>query len=268
MSNTKAFLRWAGSKQKLVPQLSEYWGNGYSRYLEPFMGSAKLFFSINTNEALLSDINKELVETFNQIKKSPLAVYNILKEYKVSKAEYYKVRSLNPNCLGANQRAARFIFLNKLCFNGLYRTNLKGDFNVPYSGQNKFDIESEYEAIKESSKKLKYAKIICGDFEQIIKQSVKSNDFVYLDPPYAVSNRRIFNQYGPQTFGINDLNRLSRLLSHIDKKGAFFLLSYAYCSEALEIFNTWNIKKKFTQRNIAGFSRHRRKAAELLISNI
>ena len=262
------FLRWAGSKQKLIPQLKEYWGNGHNRYIEPFMGSAKLFFSLDTEAAILSDTNKMLIETFTQVQKNPYAVYKVLKEFKVSREEYYRIRDLNPESLGINQRAARFIYLNRLCFNGLYRTNNSGKFNVPYSGENTLNLEEQINILREASKKLKSVKLICGDFEDVVKANVKKGDFVYLDPPYAVNNRRIFKQYGPQTFGIDDLKRLRNLLKLIESTGASFLLSYAYCKEATELFSNWSVKKTFTQRNISGFVEYRRKAAELLVSNI
>jgi DNA adenine methylase len=265
---TKSFLRWAGSKQKLIPSLKEYWGSGYNRYFEPFVGSGKLFFSINPERAILSDTNFELVETYLQIKKNPYPVYKILKNFKTTKKEYYRIRAINPQQLGLNQRAARFIYLNKLCFNGLYRTNANGVFNVPFSGENVFNAEAEFETLKTVSKQLRDTEILLGDFEKIIRNHIQKGDFVYLDPPYAVENRKIFKQYGPHTFGINDLKRLNRLINYIDRKGAYFLLSYAYCKEALDLFKDWKIRKKYTQRNIAGFAKYRRKAAELFVTNI
>lgn len=264
----KSFLRWAGSKQKLIPHLKQYWGSGYERYFEPFMGSAKLFFSIIPENAILSDTNNELIETYRQIQKNPYPVYKILKSFNVSENHYYRIRNIDPKKLGINQRVARFIYLNKLCFNGLYRTNSKGIFNVPFSGENTFDADIEFESLKKVSKQLANARIICGDFESVVRKNLRKGDFVYLDPPYAVENRKIFKQYGPHTFGINDLERLKILLQHIDAKGASFLLSYAYCKEALELFKEWPMKKKYTQRNIAGFTKYRRKAAEVFITNI
>lgn len=264
----RSFLRWAGSKKKLIPELKEYWGDGYDRYLEPFMGSAKLFFSLSPDKAVLSDTNKALIETYLQIKKNPYPVYKILKTLKVSEKDYYIIRALDPNKMGVNQKVARFIYLNKLCFNGLYRTNASGNFNVPYSGENNFNADVEYEILKKVSQSLSTTKIVCGDFETVIKKNVRAGDFVYLDPPYAVENRNIFTQYGPQTFGLNDLLRLKLLLKHINDKNAYFLFSYAYCKEAIHLFDEWSMKKKFTQRNISGFSNYRRKAAEVLITNI
>lgn len=264
----KSFLRWAGSKQKLVPRLKEFWNPDSSRYVEPFMGSAQLFFSIQPKEALLSDTNFELVETFNQVKKNPYPIYKILKTYKATKQQYYALRKINPVTLGINQRVARFIFLNKLCFNGLYRTNVNGQFNVPYAAGNKFCPDEIIEVLQRARKLLEFATIKEGDFEKVVKRNLRHNDFVYLDPPYAVGNRRIFRQYGPHSFGLDDLQRLSELLNTINDRGAQFLLSYAYCPEAIQMFEGWHMIKTFTQRNISGFAQYRRKAAEILVTNL
>lgn len=263
-----SFLRWAGSKQKLIRHLKQYWNTGFERYIEPFMGSAKLFFSVDTRQAILSDTNSELVETFLQVQKNPYPVYKILKSFKAAKSEYYKIRSIDPVTMGSNQRAARFIYLNRLCFNGLYRTNTNGQFNVPYSGENSIKFEEELSKLTTASKKLSTARIFCGDFQKVVMENVQQGDFVYLDPPYAVQNRRIFKQYGAHTFGIDDLKRLSTLLTIIDQRQAKFLLSYAHCREALELFSEWTIEKTYVQRNISGFAKYRRRAAELLVTNI
>ena len=264
----RAFIRWAGSKRQLIPVLKEFWKPEFKRYFEPFMGSAQLFFSIDdAQEYIISDRNHELVETYLQIKKHPYSVYKILKSYKNSKEDYYTIRALNPLKLGINQRAARFLYLNWLCFNGLYRTNGSGSFNVPYSGNDKLKIDN-WAIIKQASIKLNRAKICEGDFDEIVRKHVKKGDFIYLDPPYAVENQRIFNQYGNHTFGLNDLVRVSELLDFINKKGAFFLLSYAYCEEAFVMFEKWNYQTLSVQRNIAGFAKFRRKSEELLVTNI
>lgn len=164
LERKKSFLRWAGSKQKLLPILKKYWLDNSKRYIEPFMGSSQFFFSLDTQSAILSDINNDLVQTYLQVQKNPYPVYEILKKLKVNEREYYKIRSLNPSELGINQRAARFIYLNQLCFNGIYRTNLKGEFNVPFSGENPLKNFS-LDLLVDVSKKLKVASIRCGDFQ-------------------------------------------------------------------------------------------------------
>jgi len=157
------------------------------------------------------------------------------------------------------------MYLNRYCFNGLYRTNKNGRFNVPYASSKTGQLPTLATLFK-ASKILTCADITSRDFEETL-QEVQPGDFVYMDPPYAVQNCRIFHQYGPDCFGINDLARLSLSLKQIDQCDATFLVSYAMCPEALKVFDGWYVHRVFTQRSVAGFSRHRREAIEILVSN-
>ena len=241
-----------------------YWNKEFGRYLEPFVGSGSLFYSINPANAILGDINRDLVDCLQTIQKFPEAVYKKLTALPTGKRSYYKIRATDPT--GAKDRAARFLFLNRFCFNGLYRTNLNGQFNVPFAptGTGKIPPRKVFLA---SARRLKNAKIECADFEMLVRRHAKRGDFVYFDPPYAVSARRIFTEYDSNVFGKKDLDRLVRLLHHLDKAKITWVLSYAYSKESLDAFGKWTQEKLFAQRNIAGFAKHRRKAAELLISN-
>ena len=261
----KPFLRWAGSKKRLIPKLHPYWGEGYKRYVEPFMGSAALFFAIKPSNALLSDINSELVDAFCAVREHPRAVYNRLLQMPMGQDAYYLIRQEETSRLSALERAARFIYLNKFCFNGLYRTNMAGKFNVPYASSKTGQLPSLDDLYK-AAKVLSNAQIKLRDFSEALRD-VEAGDFVYMDPPYAVKNRRIFKQYGPDTFGTGDLTRLAEALPGIDRIGATFVVSYAMCREAMEAFAGWNIRRTQTQRSVAGFSQHRRRAVEILVSN-
>lgn len=265
MRSGTPFLRWAGSKKRLLPKLVNYWDDGFIRYIEPFMGSAALFFAIKPSNAILSDINSELVETFSAVRDHPRAVYNRLFRLPLGKDAYYQIRQEDASRLPTLDRAARFVYLNRFCFNGLYRTNKNGKFNVPYAASKTGRLLSQEELYK-AAKVLSVAQIKARDFEETL-QNLQPGDFVYMDPPYAVQNRRIFRQYGPDCFGTEDLARLASALPLIERCGATFLVSYAMCREALEAFKGWHIRRAQTQRSVAGFSRHRRKAVELLVSN-
>jgi DNA adenine methylase len=260
-------LRWAGSKRKLVPKLLPFWGASHSRYVEPFAGSAALFYAIAPKRALLSDINSELIQALSIVRDHPAEVYNRLKALPTGKRSYYRLRALSTSEMSEVSKAARFLFLNRFCFNGLYRTNLAGSFNVPYSPSGTGGVPAWYQ-FHASARQLQSAVIRQGDFAHILSEEVQDGDFVYLDPPYAVANRRIFRQYGPQTFGLDDLERLVGCLHAIDAIGASFVLSYAYCAEAVFMFRDWRCQKLFAQRNISGFAKHRRTAAELLVTNL
>lgn len=263
---TKPLLRWAGSKKKLVPILTSYWNEDFQRYVEPFVGSACLFFAIAPKKSILGDLNSDLISTYKTLRSYPAELYSVLQLFEINKEQYYKLRSQSPTSMNPLEAAARFIYLNRFCFNGLFRTNLKGEFNVPY-GAGKSGKLPTLEQLTQLSKSLKNTSLRSGDFSKTLA-GVKSGDFVYLDPPYAIENRRVFNQYGPQNFGLNDLDRLAEELKVIDASGAKFVLSYAYCKEALSSFNGWSKRKVFVRRNIAGFSASRKSAAEVIVTNI
>lgn len=265
MIKNRSFLRWAGSKTKLIPELRSYWNDNLTRYVEPFMGSAALFFSIQPQRAVLSDINSDLVETFCMVRDHPRAVFNRLQRLPQGKEAYYIIRQEEPKQMSSLDRVARFLYLNRYCFNGLYRTNKSGKFNVPYASSKTGQLPT-LAALYEASKLLSCAEINSKDFEETLLD-VQPDDFVYMDPPYAVQNSRIFRQYGPDCFGTDDLNRLASALPIIDHSGATFLVSYAMCPEALEVFEGWHVRQVRTQRSVAGFSRHRREATEILVSN-
>ena len=265
---TKPLLRWAGSKSKLVPNLSKYWlEKRHSRYVEPFAGSASLFFSVCPEFALLSDINADLIETYIAVRDHPRAVHNRLTRLKKCKQAYYRIRSQDTERMGALDRAARFIYLNRFCFNGIYRTNLAGHFNVPYAPTKTGSIP-DWDSFFATAKTLKRAIIVASDFESITRNMIKKHDFVYLDPPYAVANRRIFRQYGPNTFGLDDIDRFKRALHRINDLGASFVASYALSPESRHVFDDWHTQRIATTRNVSGFSKHRRKAIEVIATNI
>jgi DNA adenine methylase len=250
-----------------VPRLRLFWGDGYDRYIEPFAGSAALFFALQPRKALLNDINRELIFAFKQIRTFPEDVYDEVQRYPPDSGNFYRIRKLLPESLEPLQRAARFVFLNRFCFNGLYRTDQVGHFNVPFAASGTGALPAR-EHFLAAARLLRRASLKCDDFEKIILKHVRKGDFVYLDPPYAVGNRRVFRQYDPRTFGTEDLKRLGKALKEIDHRGAWFVVSYAYCREALECLAMWRTRRIYAHRNISGFARHRGLAAELVATNI
>lgn len=262
----RSFIRWAGSKKKLIPVLTKYWNSVHAtRYIEPFAGSAALFFAITPQECLLADMNEELINMYECTKKNYLRVYNCLKSMATGPDAYYMIRAQSTSSMCKYQRAARFIYLNRFCFNGLYRTNSQGVFNVPYAKGTKAKLPSRREII-EFSKSIKNVSFRCQDFRQTIGL-VKENDFVYIDPPYTIKNHRIFRQYGATTFGQEDLEDLSALLYEINSRKAFFLLSYAHCHQIVEQFSNWHQKEALVQRTVSGQVAARKLTKEILISN-
>lgn len=265
-STAKPFLRWVGSKKKIAPLLAQKAPANFDRYVEPFMGSACLFFHLKCGEALLGDLNQELVCTMQAVRDEPIEIAARLHRLPIAdKHTYLKFRAQKTSRLSKNTRAVRFIYLNRYCFNGLWRTNMKGDFNVPFAPLKTGALPS-LETLVAASQKLSKAVIQCCDFGDIL-QKTKKGDFVYLDPPYNVSSQRIFREYGPKPFSADDLERMCNDLLALDKKGVAFLLTYADCEVAKKLLNKWNSEIIWTQRNVAGFSKHRRNSREIIVWN-
>jgi DNA adenine methylase len=188
------FLRWAGSKRRLIPILRTYWKKQHRRYLEPFAGSACLFFALKPPRAILGDLNPELISTYLEVKHRLNGVLDALATLTPSaKTEYDRLRRINPAELEPSARAARFIYLNRFCFNGIYRTNLKGEFNVPFSGDRCGTLPKR-ELLANCSKHLKTARFLNGDFESVLEHAERG-DLVYMDPPFAVRAQRVFREY-------------------------------------------------------------------------
>jgi DNA adenine methylase len=261
------FLRWAGSKRKQLPKLKDFWKKDHKRYVEPFAGSACLFFAISPPKAIIGDLNPELISTYVEVKyRLPAVLEELAKLPPWRKSEYLRLRSLYTSGMKPPARAARFIYLNRFCFNGIYRTNLKGQFNVPYSGDGCGSLPED-EVFRLCSRLLRRARFVNGDFEKVLSHA-ENGDFVYMDPPYAVRARRVFREYAPGTFTHEDIARLRSWMIRLNKAGISFLVSYAESDEADVLRKGFSYEVVRVRRNIAGFAAHRAWTNELLISNI
>lgn len=259
------FLRWAGSKRQLLPVLSRYWRKEYIRYVEPFAGSACLFFGLQPQQALLGDINKELIATYREVKERVDPVIDALREFKRGRGEYIQLRDADPAFMTGPRRAARFIYLNRFCFNGLYRTNRSGRFNVPYGGDKAGNIPNA-EVLRGCSEMLKRAELIPGDFADTL-ENVREGDFVYMDPPFAVSSRRVFSEYDSAVFGWKEVQHLRACMDMLELLDIPFLVSYADCEESRFLRRGFCTERVTVRRNIAGFAAKRVLSDEILISN-
>ena len=259
------FLRWAGSKRQHINFLKSFWSDSYQRYVEPFAGSAALFFALSPKKALLADLNEELIEMYETIRDHPTRVHRVLSSMPKGREQYYSIRNWNPVKLTRIQRASRFLYLNRFCFNGLYRTNRQGQFNVPY-GAHKAGPIPTLSQLHSCATLLKRTQLISGDFRNTLSLITKG-DFVYLDPPYAVAKRRVFTEYGAKIFTVDDLEELEEHLRGIDRRGVYFVLSYADCSEARRVFKNWTTRRIQTRRSVAGFLGARRKQYEICATN-
>ncbi|MCF8464450.1 MAG: Dam family site-specific DNA-(adenine-N6)-methyltransferase, partial [Flavobacteriales bacterium] len=164
----KPFLKWAGGKTQLLGELNKYVPSNYNKYIEPFIGGGAMFFSLNPRESIIADSNEELVLTYRQVKKEVNRVIEHLKTFEHNEEFYYDIRGLNPSKLEASYRAARVIYLNKTCFNGLYRVNKKGQFNVPYGKGNGSFLNEE--VLRNASEFLQETNIVNGDYLSVLNE--------------------------------------------------------------------------------------------------
>lgn len=261
----KPFLRWAGSKRKQLARLRRFWQARHARYVEPFAGSACLFFELAPTKAILGDNNDSLIEVYRVVRDNPGRLHDRLCRLRRDSETYYRWRAKSVDSLDAETRVVRFLYLNRNCFNGIYRTNVDGKFNVPF-GQ-KTGVYFSKEELQHCSELLQATKFVSGDFVKTLSL-VRRGDFVYLDPPFAVRSRRVFREYGHRSFETSDVPRLAEELRRLDGVGADFLVSYADCTEARKVAKEWNAIRLPIRRHVAGFAGNRRLAYEWLISNM
>jgi DNA adenine methylase len=277
----KPFIKIPGGKRRLASKIIENFPQNFGTYYEPFLGGAAIFWELykqnSFGKAVLSDTNPELILTYTEIKANPETVLATLKvhdlEHKkrlgeskeLAKEYYYKIRSLemDENFTGA-AKAARMIYLNKTCFNGLYRVNKQGKFNVPfgsYKNPKIYDSENLL-AVQEALKK---ATILNHDFEDILN-GVQPTDCVYLDPPYyPLSKTSAFTNYTKEGFSLEDQVRLSETMCRLQKKDIFVLQSNSDTPEIRELYNWAYIKEVKVRRNINSKGNKRGPINELFI---
>lgn len=267
------FLKWAGGKRRLISQIDPYLPFEVNRYFEPFLGGGSMFFYIkqkyNPKYCEISDINKDLIDTFVSVRDQPEELTKQLAYFKKrnSKKFYYETREkFNENKLSGLKRAAAFIYLNKTCFNGIYRVNSKGKFNVPYGRYTNPEIFSK-ETILSASKLLQNVTIKCQSYEKILSQ-INRGDLVYLDPCYDPLKRTSFANYTPKRFSLTDRTKLSNFMNSLKKKEAFAILSNNNIKKVEDIYrnNGFNIHKIQAARSVNSNPLGRGKITELLIT--
>ncbi len=230
-NNVTPFVKWAGGKRQLIPQIKERLPKKYNNYFEPFVGGGAVLFELMPKNAVINDINKALINSYRCIQKTPDKLIATLKGLDDSifgdgKAYYYSQRECFNDKMMKDEYdvelAALLIFINKHCFNGLYRVNGKGLFNVPFNGSVKGSFNEE--CIFATSEFLKEVTILEGDFEVACKDA-KKGDFVFFDSPYAPLNPTSFESYTKEGFDIESHERLSRLFDELDQRGCYVMLT-------------------------------------------
>lgn len=257
-------LKWAGGKRALakhiVPALSDLTGT----YYEPFAGGAAIFFRLAPEKAQLSDINHELIECYQAIRDRPDELAALLRGMKNSEREYYRVRQLQP---GSDlERAARFVYLTTLSFNGIYRQNLRGEFNVPY-GHKVSKKLATIEQLNATSLLLRKAKLAVADF-QVATHNAVAGDTIYFDPPYTVAhNNNGFVKYNKSIFSWSDQVRLAEHCEQLVAKGCRVVVSNADHTSIRELYPRFDVRVIHRPSVIAAHSGHRGSITECLFTS-
>lgn len=261
-----SFLRWAGSKRRIIPRLRELVRHQNETYIEPFCGSASLFFATAPRSSFLSDLNGCLIGVFRWMRDRPKTLHSKFAELPISKDDYYRIRQeYNDAFISGIDRAARFLYLNRYCFNGLWRTNQAGQFNVPYGG---IAAGAPSAALFiQCGAALSSSVITECDFREALAPHPGRGCFVFADPPYFTEGARTFREYGPRTFGWNDLIDLRGHLTRMRSNGASIALVYSDGEEVRQLFKGWNLSSVAVTRNIGGFASRRKIDAEVLITS-
>ncbi|WP_373695689.1 DNA adenine methylase [Stenotrophomonas sp. C1657] len=231
----KPVLRWAGSKQRLIPALVRAAPKAFNRYFEPFSGSAALFFAMRPRLATLSDSNRDLINFYIQMRRAPMDMFEVTSSLGQNLDEYLSVRQRFNQESDNFTRACLFYYLNRTCFNGLFRTNKQGGFNVPMGS--KLPNWPSVAQFMTCAHALEGVDLIFSDYESVIDRA-KHRDFLYVDPPYARGSTRDRGEYGAGAMGDADLPRLIASLRRADSRGVLILLSYN--SSLRDSFPDWN----------------------------
>lgn len=260
----RPFIKWAGGKSGLLTELVKYIPD-YKKYWEPFLGGGAFFFALQPVEAHLSDSNGELINTYKVVRDDLETLLKLLQGYPNDKEFYLTIRGKNPLSLDPTERAARFIYLNKTCFNGLYRVNKKNEFNVPFGAYKNPKI-CDKGVLKIASMALQTVELEATYFENALKD-VKAGDFVYLDPPYLQVKEDSFVSYSKKGFNLEDHERLACTFETLDKLGASVLMSNSDTVWAWERYQAYKIVKVKNRRSINSDGTGRGKVCELIIRN-
>lgn len=263
----RPFLKWAGGKGQLIRQYAPFFPSNFETYYEPFLGGGAIFFHLLPTRSVLADINPELVNVYRCIRDHVSDVMGILREHQQrhSTEYYYQMRATTK--LSNIERAARLIYLNRTCFNGLYRENSRGEFNVPI-GRYKNPRVCNTELLRTVSTTLKTAKIEVRPFDAVLEDAKTSRDFVYFDPPYhPISSTSNFTAYSRYAFNHEDQIQLRNTFAELAKRGVKVMLSNSDCPFIRDLYRDYNIHNIVANRAINSNARKRGKITEILVTS-
>lgn len=248
---TAPILKWVGGKRQMMYQLLPRVPSEYGKYIEPFFGGGALFFQLKPEKAVIADSNPELINMYEQVASRVTKVIAYLREYEYSEAFFYELRAKEWDKLDPVEAAARMIYLNKTCFNGLYRVNNKGLFNSSF-GKYKNPNYCNVDLLKRASADLKKAKLICDDFCVVLSKHAKKGDFIFLDPPYMpISRNADFRRYTKEQFFEDDQRKLADMVRELADKGCYMLLTNSNHELIHDLYKDYIIDVIPTRRSVS-----------------
>lgn len=275
MIKGKPFVKWAGGKRQIMSELKKYIPEEYNTYFEPFVGGGALLFELSPKNAVINDYNSELINVYECLKdeKKFDGMCKELNKHETNHNEeyYYEIRNLDRDKVKFKKlvdykRAARTIYLNKACFNGLYRVNSKNEFNVPFNKKTKVNTyEGQNLGIISGYLNYNNVKLLSVDFEESVKDA-KKGDFVYFDPPYD-SDTSTFTSYTEGGFGKEEQIRLAKVYKELSDRGCYVVLSNHNTELINELYKDFNINVIEAKRNINANGKKRGKVEEVIITN-
>ena len=269
-NKTYPIVKWVGGKRQLMFELLKNMPANYNRYFEPFIGGGALFFELQPEIAYISDMNEELINLYSVVRDDVDGLIEDLEKHEVSKEYFLNIRNIDRtemiSKLSNIERASRFIYLNRTCFNGLYRVNSQGQFNVPFGNYSNPRIIDENN-LKNCSELLKNTEIKVADFSEILTK-VQKGDFVYFDPPYVpLNDTSSFTSYTKAGFDIDMQFKLRDVCDELDSMGVKFMLSNSDTKLVNELYSNYEIKKVFATRAVNANADGRGKITEVLVRN-
>lgn len=261
---SEPLLKWPGGKREILKHILKHIPCNYRRYYEPFVGGGALFFRLAPERAMLGDKNRDLVNCYKVVRDQPKKLVETLRQMRNTEHDYYNIRSTEPTC--PIERAARIVYLTTLSFNGIYRENSRGKFNVPY-GHKLHLAPYDVDRIMMSSKVLSRAELSCDDFE-VTLASVRQGDVVYLDPPYTVAHSHNgFIKYNASLFSWDDQVRLAHVASELVQRGCYVVVSNADHESIHALYKGFECEYIERVSRISASRLHRRSVTECLYFN-
>ena len=263
-----SFVKWAGSKAYVMDRILELLPHYHSTYYEPMVGSGTVFLTLRPATAVLSDVNAELMNCYQVIRGRLDELLAALDRHENTKQHFLAVRAQEADALSPVERAARTIFLNKTCFNGLYRVNSRGKFNVPFGDIGWANIR-DAEALGRIHQLLQRATLRCCDYEQSLEQA-RCGDLIYFDPPYLSPGTKptIFYAYQPTPFGLAEHRRLAETFRRLDRRGCHVVLSNSDVPQIHELYRGYPMKVISTRRPMNCVASRREGWKEVVVHNI